>query len=81
MLAPLRLHRLGWGAVGIAGTYLVAAGVGVLARPLVARWAERRGRLHAIRLLLLACIAGSLAIPWSASPWLVSFLVVCALIS
>ena len=27
-------------------------GVGVLARPLVARWAERRGRLHAIRLSL-----------------------------
>ena len=81
VLAPLRLHRLGWGPVGIAGTYLVAAAVGVLARPIVARWADRRGRLSAIRLLLLACIAGTLAIPWLVSPWLLSLFVVCALIS
>ncbi|MGZ4400235.1 MAG: MFS transporter [Gaiellaceae bacterium] len=81
VLAPLRLHRLGWGPVGIAGTYLVAAAVGVLARPFVGRWADRRGRLSAIRMLLLACIAVTLAIPAVGSPWLLSALVVSALIS
>src|SRR5579862_3914158 len=41
VLAPLQLHQLGWGPVGIAGTYLVAAAMGVLARPFVGRWADR----------------------------------------
>ena len=81
VLAPLWLHRLGWGPVGIAGTYLAAAAIGVLAPPFVGRWADRRGRLRAIRMLLLACIALTLAIPSVGSPWVLSFLVGSALIS
>jgi len=78
VLAPLRLHRLGWGPVGIAGTFLVAAAVGVLARPLISRWADRRGRLGAIRLLLLACIAVTVAIPSLGNRWVLSVFVVSA---
>lgn len=81
VLAPLRLHRLGWGPLGIAGTYLVAAAIGVLARPFVGRWADRRGRLRAIRLLLLACLAVTLAVPSAGNVWVLSVLVVSALIS
>jgi MFS family permease len=78
VLGPLRLNRLGWGPVGIAGTFLVAAAVGVLARPFIGRWADRRGRLGAIRLLLLASISVTLVIPWLENPWLLSMFVVCA---
>ena len=81
VLAPLRLHRLGWGPVGIAGTYLVAAAIGVLARPVIGRWADRRGRRSAIRILLLACIVVTLAIPSVGNPWLLAVFVVAALIS
>jgi MFS family permease len=78
VLAPLRMHRLGWGPVGIAATFLTAAAIGVLARPLIGRWADRRGRVGAIRLLLLACVAVTLAIPSVASPWLLAVFVVSA---
>jgi MFS family permease len=81
VLAPLRLHRLGWGPGGIAGTYLVAAAIGVLARPFVGRWADRRGRLTAIRIVLLACIFVTLALPSVWNPWLLSVFVVAALIN
>ena len=81
VLAPLRLHRMGWGPLAIAGTYLVAAAIGVLARPFVARWADRRGRLSAIRMLLLACIVLTLPLPLVRNPWILSVVVVSALIS
>lgn len=81
VLAPLRLHRLGWGPVGIAATYLAAASIGVLARPFVGRWADRRGWLGAIRLLLLTCIAITVAIPSLGNRWLLSVFVVFAVSS
>jgi len=40
VLAPLQLDRVGWGPVGIAGTFLAAAFFGVIARPLIGRWAD-----------------------------------------
>jgi MFS family permease len=79
LLAPLRFHRLGWGPAGIAATFLVAALSGLLARPVIGRWADRRGRLAAIRLLLLACVALTLLIPSVASPWLLAVVVVTAI--
>jgi MFS family permease len=78
VLTPLQLHRLGWGSIGIAGTFLAAAAVGVLARPLVGRWADRRGLVAALRVLLLACIPVTLVIPWVNHPWVLSVCVVCA---
>jgi MFS family permease len=81
VLAPLRLHRLGFGTVGIAATYLVAAAIGVLARPSAGRWADRRGRTDAIRMLLLACAAVTVAVPLVGNPWLLSVCVVLAVSS
>ena len=77
-LAPLQLDRLGWGVVGIAGAFLTAALVGVVARPLIGRWADRRGLLDALRLLLLACVPVTLAIPWVGRPWVLAACIVCA---
>jgi predicted MFS family arabinose efflux permease len=77
-LAPLQLDRLGWGAVGIAGAFLVAASAGVAARPLIGRWADRRGLLDALRRLLLICIPVTLVIPWVGSPWVLAGCIVCA---
>ena len=81
VLAPLRLHSLGWGPPGIAVTYLVAASVGVLARPFVGRWADRSGRIRAIRLLLLACVAVTVAVPSVDNRWVLSACVVLAVSS
>ena len=78
VLAPLQLSRLGWGGGWIAGTYLVAAFIGVIARPAIGRWSDRRGRLVAIRILLGGATPAVLAIPWLTRPWLVAPLVVCA---
>jgi DHA1 family solute carrier family 18 vesicular amine transporter 1/2 len=78
VLGPLRLSRLGWGPVGIAGTFLCSAALGVLGRPLVGRWADRNGPLRAIRLLLLAAIPLTLVIPWLNNRWLLSVFLVFA---
>ena len=81
VLAPLRLHHLGFGPVGIAATYLVAASLGILTRPAVGRWADRRGRLAAIRLLLVACGATTAAVASVGNPWLASACIVLAVCS
>ena len=77
-LAPLQFDRLGWGVVGIAGAFLAAALAGVAARPLTGRWADRRGLLDALRLLLLACVPVTLVIPWVGRPWVLTACIVCA---
>jgi MFS family permease len=81
VLAPLQLDRLSWGPIEIAGTFLVAAPVGMLARPLIGRWADRRGLLGALRLLLPASIPMTVLIPWVDDPWVLSACVVCAVSS
>jgi predicted MFS family arabinose efflux permease len=79
VLAPLQLSSLGWGAAEIAVTFLVAAVAGVLARPLIGRWADKRGLESALRALLLGSIPATLAIPWPSSARLLSILVVLAI--
>jgi MFS family permease len=78
VLAPLSLDQLGWGPVGIAVTFLLAACAGVLARPVVGRWADRRGRLRALGLLLFASIPMSVVIPWVDNRWVLAACVICA---
>jgi predicted MFS family arabinose efflux permease len=78
VLAPLQLDRAGWGPVGIAGTFLVAAGVGVVARPLIGRWADSRGLPGALRLLLLAAVPVTLVVPLVDERWVLCFCIVCA---
>jgi DHA1 family solute carrier family 18 vesicular amine transporter 1/2 len=81
VLAPLRLHRLGFGPIGIATTYLVAAALGIVTRPAVGRWADRQGHTAAIRLLLAACVAVTVVVPSLGDRWLASMFVVLAVCS
>ena len=53
VLAPLRLNRLGAGALVIAGVFLGSAAVEVVLAPLVGRLADRRGRMVPVRLSLI----------------------------
>jgi MFS family permease len=54
VLGPLRLHRLGAGAVVIGACYLVAAGIETVISPLAGSVSDRRGRLLPLRAGLLA---------------------------
>jgi MFS family permease len=78
VLAPLQLNRLGWGPVGIASTFLVSASIGIFARPLIGRWADRLGNLRALRFLLLASIPVTVLIPWVGSKWGLAVCIFCA---
>jgi MFS family permease len=49
VLGPLRLHRLGGGAVVIGATFLIAAGIEVASSPLIGSLSDRRGRLLPLR--------------------------------
>jgi DHA1 family solute carrier family 18 vesicular amine transporter 1/2 len=79
-LAPLALDRAGWGPVGIAATFVVAASIGVFARPLVGRWADGRGLVGALRILLVATVLATLVVPLVTGRWLLGASVVCAVI-
>ena len=81
VLAPLQLDRAGWGPVGIAGTFFVAAGIGVVIRPIVGRWADRRGLSIALRHLLLAAVPATLVVPLADGRWVLGVCVVCAVVS
>jgi MFS family permease len=61
VLGPLRLHRMGAGAVVIGACYLVAAGIEAIISPLAGSVSDRRGRLVPLRVgltgatVVLAC--------------------------
>jgi MFS family permease len=57
VLAPLRLNRLGAGALVIAGAFLGSAALEIVLSPLVGRLSDRRGRMVPVRLSLIAAIA------------------------
>jgi MFS family permease len=57
VLAPLRLHDLGLGAVGISGVWLVAIAFEATSAPLVGSVSDRRGRLWPLRLGAAAAAA------------------------
>ena len=78
VLAPLRLSDLGWGAVAIAATYLVSAGLEAASSPLIGRISDRRGRLLPLRVALLASAVVCLALPWPEQAIALAVLVVCA---
>src|SRR5262249_6800994 len=54
VLAPLQQHRLGARVGEIAATFGVAAAAGILVRPVVGRWSDRRGPRGPVRFGLLA---------------------------
>ncbi len=63
VLVPLRLNRLGAGALVIAGAFLGSAAVEIVLSPLVGRLSDRRGRMVPVRLSLVAAIGVSVLAP------------------
>ena len=78
VLAPLRLDRLGLGAVGIGATFLVAAGVEAIASPVLGRISDRRGPLPPLRAALVASALVAATLPWPDKRWLLASCVVLA---
>jgi MFS family permease len=78
VLAPLRLHELGFGAAAIGAAFLVSAGFEALLSPLLGRLSDRRGAANLVRVAVLASAAVSLALPWARNAWLLAALVVAA---
>ncbi len=76
VLGPLQLDRLGWGVVGVAGTFFVSAAIEAALNPLIGRWSDRHSRLAPIRFGLAGAVATSLAIPFIGDRWLLSAVVV-----
>jgi predicted MFS family arabinose efflux permease len=81
VLGPLRLDALGWGALGVTATFVVAAAFEAAVSPLVGRWSDRSGRLAPIRVGLVLSIAVSLSLPWIGERLALSAFVVLAGIS
>jgi MFS family permease len=78
VLAPLQLDELGWGAIGIAATFVVSAIVEACLSPLVGRWSDRRGRLAPLQFGLAGSLVVCLTIPWIDQRWVLSVVVVAA---
>ena len=78
VLAPLRLDALGFGAVAIGATFLVAAALESVVNPIVGRLSDRVGRVTPLRVTLAASAAVTLLLPWVGERWLLAALVVAA---
>jgi MFS family permease len=81
VLGPLRLDALGWGALAIGATWLVAAGLEGLLAPVVGRVSDRRGRLAPLRAGLICSIPVVAAIPWLDRAWLLAVFVVLSAVT
>jgi MFS family permease len=63
VLGPLRLHRLGAGAVVIGGTWVAATALEALLSPVVGRLSDRRGRVLPMQFGLGAAVVVLLLFP------------------
>ncbi len=76
VLAPLRLHQLGAGAIVIGATFLAEAAIEAVLSPLAGRLSDRRDPLVPVRLSLAAGVAVSLLAPVvRPAAWLVALLI------
>ena len=76
VLAPLRLSRLGAGAIVIGATFLAEAAIEAVLSPLAGRLSDRRDPLVPVRLSLAVGVAVSLLAPELRSAvWLVALLI------
>lgn len=78
VLAPLRLDRLGLGAVAIGAAFLLAAAIEATLNPLLGRLSDRRGRLALLRMSLAGAAVLAALIPWLDGRWLLWGAVVLA---
>ena len=76
VLAPLRLHRLGFGAAAIGAAFLLSAALEGALSPVLGRVADSRGTAPVARAALVASMVVAFAFPWPQSAWLVATLVV-----
>jgi len=67
VLGPLRLDELGFGALAIGATWLVAAGLEGTLSPVVGRISDRRGRIAPLAVSLAGAAVVVTIIPWL--PW------------
>jgi MFS family permease len=78
VLAPLRLSRLGAGAIVIGATFLAEAAIEAVLSPLAGRLSDRRDPLVPVRLSLAVGVAVSLLAPvLRPAGWLVTLLILC----
>ena len=76
VLAPLRLSRLGAGAIVIGATFLAEAAIEAVLSPLAGRLSDRRDPLVPVRLSLAVGVAVSLLAPVvRPAAWLVALLI------
>ena len=76
VLAPLRLSRLGAGAIVIGATFLAEAAIEAVLSPLTGRLSDRRDPLVPVRLSLAVGVAVSLLAPvLRPAAWLVALLI------
>ena len=76
VLGPLRLHRLGAGAVVIGATYLAASAIEAAVSPGVGKLSDRRGRLMPLRFGLVAATVVLACFTLPGSPALLALLLV-----
>lgn len=76
VLAPLRLHRLGFGALAIGATWLFTAGAEAALSPVLGYVSDRIGRLLPLRAGLAGSIVVLAALPWPASAYVLAGIVV-----
>ena len=81
VLAAFALDRAGWGVVGVAAIFLLAAAVQAMASRAVGRLADQRGRLPPLRAGLAAAVATSFALAIVDGRWTLAALVAAASIS
>ena len=63
VLGPLRLHALGFGALGISAVFLLSAGAESALSPVVGRLADRRGSIALVRVAALGSAGVTLIAP------------------
>ncbi len=78
VLAPLRLYDLGFGAVAIGATWLIAAAFEGALSPVLGHLSDRVGRIKPIMFGLGASAAVVLLLAWPEERFLLAALVVCA---
>jgi MFS family permease len=78
VLAPLRLDELGFGAVAIGATFLVAAALEATLNPMLGRLSDRRGRMLPLRAGLVASLLVTTTIPWVGHGFLLAAFVLLA---
>jgi MFS family permease len=81
VLAPLRLNRLGLGAVGIAAVWLIAAGLESVNNIALGRITDRLGSLPLIRVALVGSFVSAVLLPWPHNRFVLAGLVVVAAIA